>query len=106
MVSHDWLSLVLWVALLILWEPLAPTPNVKIRSQIVFQDIKATTYIYIYIYIYVCIYLKFWSWFLNKTPIRMCCLQQLRGVIFTTSFHWAAVITAAFSYDTFNSMSS
>lgn len=49
---------------------------------------------------------KFWSWFLNKTPIRMANpsqretrrLQQLRGVIFTTSFHWAGVITAAFLY--------
>ncbi len=56
---------------------------------------------------------KFWSWFLNKTPIRMATparererereretrrLQRLRGVIFTTSFHWAGVITAAFLY--------
>jgi hypothetical protein len=91
MLSHDWLSLVLWVVLLTLWEPLAPTPNAKIQSQIVFQDIEATIYIYF----------KFWSWFLNKTPIRMGRLQQLRGVIFTTSFHWAAVITAAFHYVVF-----
>ncbi len=46
-VSHDWLSLVLWVVLLIFWEPLAPTPNAKIQSQIVFQDIDATIFIFV-----------------------------------------------------------
>jgi hypothetical protein len=67
MLSHDWLLLVLWVVLLILWEPLAPTPNAKIQSQIVFQDIEEFLY-------------KFQSWFLNKTPIRMATQARERQV--------------------------